>query len=217
MSSYGEAASVFQLGLWPECGSADGIFRVSADARCLTKHLAEEVNKIDPSMTFGERELIVVRHYVRYGFPAMRNARPLGLAIAGLFAAALLLSLIGLVLSAVDAHGHLSNWLVVLFSAFALIGCPVAGTVYSFLMSYGERQIILRLDQTAVEHFIDPIRQSLIMRKLGDEMKDLTNQIKEETAELNYRTAQQELRTAWREFKQEVRNRFEEVWSVFRR
>lgn len=211
MSSYGEAASVFQLAFGLNAALPTVYFAYRRTHDALARHLAEEIAKIDPSTTFGERELIVVRHYVRYGFPAMRNARPLGLAVGGLFAIASLLSLVGLVLSAVDAAGHLDNWLVVLFSAFALIGCPIVGTLYSFLMSYSEQQIILRLDRTAAEHFIDPIKKSLVMEKLGHEMKALTREVKRATAELNYTTAQGELRMAWWQLKQEVRNRFEEL------
>jgi len=68
------------------------------------------MSRIDPTLKFGERELIVVRQYVRYSFPAMRNSRPLGLVIAGLFSVAVVLSLIGLVLSAVDSSAPLEAW-----------------------------------------------------------------------------------------------------------
>jgi hypothetical protein len=217
MSSYGEAASVFQLAFGLNAALPTVYFAYRRTHDALARKLAEEISKIDPSMTFGERELIVIRHYVRYGFPAMRSTRLLGLAVAVLFAMALLLSLFGLVLSAIDATGHLDNWMVVLFSAFALVACPAVGTLYGFLMSYSERQIILRWNRAAVEHFVEPIKKSLTMQELGDKMKNLTQEFKTMAAELNYTTAQKERRMAWWALTQKWRNFFENRWKVFRR
>ena len=106
MSSYGEAVSIFQLAFGLNAALPTVYFTYRRTHDAVARRLAEEMNKIDPSLTLGERELIVVRHYVRYGFPAMRNSRPVGIVTAGLFGLALLLSFSGLVRSAVKLQGH---------------------------------------------------------------------------------------------------------------
>jgi hypothetical protein len=77
MSAYGNTASIFQLafGLNAALPTVYFVYRRAHDS--LARRLAEEM-RIDPPLEFGERELIVVRHYVRYGL-AMRNYRPLAL------------------------------------------------------------------------------------------------------------------------------------------
>ncbi|WP_156964497.1 hypothetical protein [Methylocapsa aurea] len=213
MSTYGNAASIFQLAFGLNAALPTVYFAYRRAHDSLARHLAEEMSRIDPSLEFGERELIVVRHYVRYGFPAMRNTRPLGLIIAGLFGVAVSLSLIGLVLSAVDPTAPLDNWTVVLFSVFALVFCPVAGILYNLLMSYSEKQILIRLDKSSILGFIDPIKKSLTMEELRREMKNMRREIQDYA----FRMQQDEFSMAWRDFKIDLRKRFENVRRVFRR
>src|SRR5580704_16440213 len=101
MSTYGSAASIFQLAFGVNAVLPAVYFGYRKTHDSLARYLAEEMNKIDPSFTVGERELIVVRHYVRYGFPGMRTSRALGLGVAGLFALALALSFLGLLFSGI--------------------------------------------------------------------------------------------------------------------
>jgi hypothetical protein len=99
MSTYGSTASIFQLafGLNAVLPTVYFAYRRAHDA--VAKRLGEKISNIDPSITFKEREMIVVRHYVRYGFPGMRLSRILGIFVTGLFSVSVLVSFLGLLAS----------------------------------------------------------------------------------------------------------------------
>ena len=212
MSTYGSAASVFQLafGLNAALPTLYFVYRKTQDS--LARRLAEKMANIDPSFVAGERELIVVRHFVRYGFPGMGLSRRLGIAVAVLFAIVLVLSFLGLLLSAIKSDCPINEQSVIWFSIFALIVCPLAGICYERWLGYFEEQVVLRLDRDAVIMFLEPVKQTLAGDRLGDEMKKLTIEAKE----LYLKMEEEELKREWREIRERLRQRIEQLRRMCR-
>jgi hypothetical protein len=224
MSTYGNTASIFQLAFGVNAVLPTVYFAYRRAHDSLAKRLAEEISNIDPSLTFGEREMIVVRHFVRYGFPGMRLSRSVGFVLAGLFGVAVGLSFLGLLLSAINTGGDLADWLVLLFSAFALVLCPVAGILYDRWLWFFEQQVVLRLDRPTVLIFLEPIKQSLVFDEFGEKMREITKGLQEfllktEEDELRreWHNRKVELWMRWRNLKGKMRNGYQHLGRWFRR
>jgi hypothetical protein len=212
-ATYGTSASIFQLAFGLNAVLPALFLTYRGLQASLARYLVEELRKIDPSLTLGEREMVVVRHYVRYGFPAIRLSRSLGLGVGGLFIVALILSFLGLLMSAIKSDEPLHDWSVILFSVFAVIMCPALGIIYDRWIWFVEQQVVLRLDQRSVLVFLKPIKDSLTMDKVGGEMKKITDDMQQLLLEME----EQEIKREWRALKEKARSRLERLARRFRR
>src|ERR1700730_15889578 len=101
MSTYENTTSIFQLAFGVNAVLPTVFFAYLRTHGSLARRLAEEMSKIDSSLTFGEREMIHMRYFVRLGVRGIGVSRSLGFVVAGFFGVAVGLSFVGLLMSAI--------------------------------------------------------------------------------------------------------------------
>lgn len=192
MATYSSSVSIFQLAFAINAALPTVYLAYRHTHESLSNRLAEEMTEIEPTLTFGEREIVVVQHYVRYASPGMQVSRILGRRVAALLVISIALSFLGLLLAAIVPDKKLANSLIILFTIFTLLISPGMSLLYDRWLVYFERQVVLRLDQEVALRFLEPIKQSIRTREIGDELKALRHQVQEDLLEMESKELERE-------------------------
>jgi len=141
MAELVNCASIFQLAFAVNAAVPAVFLAYRRMHQSIAERFARSVQKVDATFTFDDYEMSEFRRYVRGSANGLKIADRVKVVPIGLFSIALVISFVGLVLTATRPQFILHDEYVWAFSIFALAVCPLVGLAYEMFLSFTENLI----------------------------------------------------------------------------
>jgi hypothetical protein len=208
MSTFGQAASIFQLGFALNVAVLAIQITFRRTHASIATGVGKELEAVEPELKLGPYQMLILEKFLLGSSRAIRIAKKLHMPLMVMFFIALVFSFYGLVQSATSSTTPICNGAIWAFSVYAILLTPGLAIAYEVSLSWLERLLIaswLR-DPGFAKSTVAYFKISLDAQSTLDEMQPLLRQVERAEAD-RYKN----------EFRNAVANGFLKIRRLFGR